>query len=121
MIIRLQNDNDRDNEVLPTMESQFEILQCERIPRDEQQRPEARPTGVASSFQRAFLIIVGEDSPSSFIPNFTLENNNLHIEKTGNLELALLEPADGYRLLTGSFGTIEYPSVISPGSEFIIR
>ena len=72
MIIRLQNDNDRDNEILPTMESQFEILQCERIPRDEQQRPEARPTGVASSFQRAFLILVGEDSPSSFIPNFTL-------------------------------------------------
>ena len=121
MILRLQNDNDRANQVLPTMESQFEILQCERIPRDEQLRPEARPTGIASSFQKAFLIIVGEDSPSSFIPDFALVNNNLHIAKDTNLELALLEPADGYRLLTGSFGTIEYPSVISPGSEFILR
>ena len=121
MILRLQNDNDRANQVLPTMESQFEILQCERIPRDEQLRPEARPTGIESSFQKAFLIIVGEDSPSSFIPDFALENNNLHLAKDTNLELALLEPADGYRLLTGSFGTIEYPSVISPGSEFILR
>ena len=121
LLIRLNNDNALDLDILPTLDAQFEILQCERVPRDEQQRPEARPTGVESYFQRAFLIIVGEDSPSSFIPNFALENNNLHIEKTGNLELALLEPADGYRLLTGSFGTIEYPSVISPGSEFIIR
>ncbi|MBH58935.1 MAG: hypothetical protein CMO19_00760 [Thaumarchaeota archaeon] len=121
MMARLQNDNDRDNQVLPTMEAQFEILQCTRVPRDEQQRPEARPTGVESSFQKAFLIIVGEDSPSDFIPNYMLENNNLHIEKNTNLELALLEPTDGYRLLSGSFGTIEYPSVVSPGSEFIIR
>ena len=67
------------------------------------------------------MIIVGEDSPSAFIPNYALANNNLHIEKNGNIELALLEPSDGYRLLTGSFGTIEYPSVISPGSDFILR
>ena len=116
-----QNQNVRDGLILTDLESQFEILQCERIPRDEQLRPEARPTGAESSFQKAFLIIVGEDSPSSFIPDFALENNNLHIAKAKNLELALLEPADGYRLLTGSFGTIEYPSVISPGSEFILR
>ena len=121
LITQLQNQNALDAAILPDLEAQFEVLQCERIPRDEQQRPEQRPTGDESNFQRAYLIIVGEDSPSAFIPNYALANNNLHIEKNGNIELALLEPSDGYRLLTGSFGTIEYPSVISPGSDFILR
>ena len=122
LIIRMQNDNDRDRELLPTLDAQFEILQCDRVPRDEQERPEARPTDlVAESFQRSHILVVGEGSPSGFIPNYQLTGSNLYMEKSETLELAILEPTDGFHIISGSYGAIEYPSVISPGSEYIIR
>ena len=118
----MQNDNDRDRELLPTLDAQFEILQCDRVPRDEQERPEARPTDlVAESFQRSHILVVGEGSPSGFIPNYQLTGSNLYMEKSETLELAILEPTDGFHIISGSYGAIEYPSVISPGSEYIIR
>ena len=122
LIIKMQNDNDRDRELLPTLDAQFEILQCDRVPRDEQERPEARPTDlVAESFQRSHILVVGEGSPSGFIPNYQLTGSNLYMEKSETLELAILEPTDGFHIISGSYGAIEYPSVISPGSEYIIR
>lgn len=122
LIIRMQNDNDRDRELLPTLDAQFEILQCDRVPRDEQERPEARPTDLsASSFQRSHIFVVGEGSPSGFIPSYQLTGSNLFMEKSEALELAILEPTDGFHIISGSYGAIEYPSVISPGSEYIIR
>ena len=122
LIIRMNNDNARDNDLLPTLDAQFEILQCDRVPRDEQERPEARPTDlVAESFQRSHILVVGEGSPSGFIPNYQLTGSNLYMEKSETLELAILEPTDGFHIISGSYGAIEYPSVISPGSEYIIR
>ena len=122
LIIGMQNDNDRDKELLPTLDAQFEILQCDRVPRDEQERPEARPADlVAELFQRSHILVVGEGSPSGFIPNYQLTGSNLYMEKSETLELAILEPTDGFHIISGSYGAIEYPSVISPGSEYIIR
>ena len=122
LIIRMQNDNARDNDLLPTLDAQFEILQCDRVPRDEQERPEARPTDLSEeSFQRSRILVVGEGSPSGFIPNYQLTGSNLFMEKSETLELAILEPTDGFHIISGSYGAIEYPSVISPGSEYIIR
>ena len=118
---QLMNENNRDNAALEPLEAQFEVLQCERVPRDEQQRPEMRPTGNEETFQRSNLILVGEGVPSTFVPNYELIDNNLYIQKSENIELAILEPTDGFHLLSGSYGTIEYPSVVSPGNQYIIR
>ena len=74
---QLMNENNRDNAALEPLEAQFEVLQCERVPRDEQQRPEMRPTGNEETFQRSNLILVGEGVPSTFVPNYELIDNNL--------------------------------------------
>ena len=86
--------------------------------------PEGLPSPtdlVAESFQRSHILVVGEGSPSGFIPNYQLTGSNLYMEKSETLELAILEPTDGFHIISGSYGAIEYPSVISPGSEYIIR
>lgn len=122
IIIRYQNQNQLDLDLISDLDSLFKVQQCERVPRDEQERPENRPTpDDQQAFQRAIIIILGVNELNDFEPTLELVGSRVFLSKPELFEFALLEPSDGYKVLSGQFGTIEYPSVISPGETFTIR
>ena len=100
---------------IENLESQFVFLECTR-----QQRPENLPIEELS-FQVSTIFVVGPVSVLEFNPDFSLLGNNLIITKDNSLEIAILEPSDELTMINGEFGTIEYPSVINPNSEYLIR
>ena len=120
ILVRMQLEQEQDRDTLETLESQFTFLDCTRIPRDEQQRPENRPTEEAS-FQESTIFVVGPVSIPEFNPDLSLLDNSLILTKDNSLEIAILEPSDELTMFNGEFGTIEYPSVINPNSEYLIR
>lgn len=122
LISRYTNQNQIDLDLIAELNSLFEVGGCERVPRDEQERPENRPTPDDQQvFQKATVVVLGVNELNDFDPTLELAGSRVFLSKPELFEFALLEPSDGYKVLSGQFGTLEYPSVISPGETFTIR
>ena len=70
--------------------------------------------------QVATLIIVGPDEPASFDIDLELKGFSASLSKDSSLGLALLRPSSDHTVFNNNFGTIRYPSVINPDSEYRI-
>ena len=81
------------------------------------------PDEIAQFFpvsQVATLVIAGPDEAASFDVNLSLKGFAASISKDSSLGLALLKPSNNLSMFNNNFGTIRYPSVITPDSEYRI-
>ena len=84
---------------------------------------EGIPNEIAQFFptsQVATLIIAGPDEPISVDVDLTIEGFTVSIPKDSSLGLAMLKPSNNLSTFNNNFGTIRYPSVITPDSEYRI-